>query len=76
MGVWSDSGDIIWLTLRDYPKRIGAILWAMDQWGVSLPQVSCVSRWMKLVPREWEERWVECEGDEPGAFKVWRLESA
>lgn len=76
MGVWPDGGDVIWLPVRYYPKRIAAIQWAMAEWGVTLPQVSCLSRWMRFEPQEWEERWFECEGDEPGAFKVWRLEAA
>ena len=91
MGVWSDGGDIVWLPRSQYPKRIAAIRWAMDQWGVTLPEVACLSRWLRYEPhvvggftREdgtddpgWsEDRWYECEQDALGAFRAWRLESA
>ncbi|MCR4338586.1 MAG: hypothetical protein NUW01_01730, partial [Gemmatimonadaceae bacterium] len=86
MGVWGEWDDTVWLPRSRYPRRIDAIRWAMQQWDVALPEVSCLSRWMRYEPHVerdsdgsvlWEEdRWWECDKDLSGAFRVWRLESA
>lgn len=84
MGIWSDGGDIIWLDRDQYPKRYDAIKFALEHWCCDFIDVRCVVRWMRYEPFvahkldgsvAWsEDQWYECEKDEPGAFKVWRLE--
>lgn len=92
MGAWSESGDTVWLPRSLYPKRSGAIAWAVKEWGVTWPEVRCTTVWMRYEPfvargytRDdgtvdpgWsEDHWYECEdGNVPGAFRAWRLESA
>lgn len=86
MGVWSDSGELVWLPRSLYPKRISAIVWAMETWTCGFTEVRCRARWMRYEPwisREldgsiaWsEDQWHECEENAPGAFRVWRLEGA
>jgi hypothetical protein len=85
MGVWSEDGEV-WLPREHYPKRSDAIRWAVDQWVCRWIDVRCLSRWMRYEPLlarnfdgevVWEEdRWFECARDFPGAFPVWRLETA
>lgn len=75
MGVWSDEDATVWLPRSLYPKRIEAIRWAMEQWSCRFLDVRCLSRWMRFQARDWEEWWIECGRDEPGAFRVWRLEA-
>jgi len=92
MGVWQDDDSVIWLPRHHYPKRIDAIRWAMDQWACHFLDVRCLSRFMQYTPHVqptvtydngattypgWsEDRWTECDKDEPAAFAVWRLEDA
>lgn len=91
MGVWNESAETVWLPRSLYPNCIDAIKWAMTEWDVTLPEVRCLSRWMRYAPhvvggytREdgtvdpgWtEDFWIECPATEPGAFRVWRLEGA
>jgi hypothetical protein len=85
MGVWAEDGAVVWLPRSLYPKRIEAIRWAMHEWGVTLPEVSCLSRWMRYEPLMvddfspgWtDDNWFsECDKDQPGACRVWRLEAA
>jgi hypothetical protein len=76
MGVWSDGGDVVWLPTRYYPSRRGAFRFAREHWQATPRDVYVTHTWMRFQPREWEERWVECEGDERGAFACWRIEAA
>lgn len=85
MGVWSDGGETVWLSRDLYPKRSGAIQWAVNQWLCDWTEVSCLSRWMRYTPHIardaegnelWrDDLWSECEGTDERAFSVWRLES-
>lgn len=86
MGVWAEDGELIWLALAHYPKRIDAIQWAMKEWTCSLPEVRCRKRFLTYDPFTaynldgsvaWtEDGWRECEKDAAGAFPAWRLEAA
>lgn len=85
MGVWAEEGDTVWLPREHYPKRSSAIAWAVAGWGVAWPEVRCLSRHMRYTPEVhlypdgsgWsDDLWSECDRNEPGAFPVWRLESA
>jgi hypothetical protein len=89
MGVWSEAQETVWLPRSLYPARTDAIRWAIDQWSVGWLDVRCLSRWMRYEPRVvggftldgrtdpgWsEDWWVECDRDDPQAFRVWRLEA-
>lgn len=91
MGVWSEYDETIWLPREHYPTRWDAIKFAMQEWGTHhLPDVRCLSRYMRYDPHvvepfEWDGRkdpgytedlWIECSGNDEGAFRVWRLEPA
>lgn len=86
MGVWSDGGEIVWLPRALYANRHAARKFAMDEWGCGFLGVYITTTWMRyeeFVARHgdgsvaWQEdRWFECDGHDPGAFKVWRLEAA
>ena len=86
MGVWDEDSETVWLPRTHYARRIDAIVWAMQEWAVSLPEVRCRSRWLRYAPREYrdehgrvydvEDWWVECDRGVAGAQAVWRLESA
>jgi hypothetical protein len=82
MGVWEECGDTVWLPRSLYTKRSDAVKWATQEWGVHWLEVRCLSRWMRYTPYVFtdpdyiEDQWSECQRDDPGAFRVWRLESA
>ena len=76
MGAWSDGGDIVWLPRSLYPKRSGAIKWAVDEFDAMWTDVRCTTVWMRYEPEGGEDFWREVEdGFAPDAFRAWRLEA-
>lgn len=83
MGIWTDSGDVVWLPRSFYPKRNDAIKWGMEQFGCGFLDIRCHARWMRYEPFvarkldgsvAWQkDEWYECSEADPGAFKVWKL---
>lgn len=76
MGIWSDGGDQVWLPLRYYPNRLGAYRFARENWQAHPRDIFVTRTWMRFDAEiDGEERWVECDGHAPGAFKCWQLEA-
>src|ERR1044072_8646227 len=78
MGVWSESGDLIWLPREHYPKHSDAIAFAVAEWGATWIEVRCRARFMRYDPyiayhadgsEAWrDDLWSECPHDSRGAF--------
>jgi hypothetical protein len=76
MGIHSDDDGTIWLAREHYPTRQDARRWFMDFTDCAFLEARVTVDWMRFQPRDWEEFWVGCKPDDPGAFKCWRLEAA
>lgn len=75
MGIHDDMDGTIWLARQHYPLRQDARRWFMDFTGCTFLEARVTVDWMRFQPLDWEELWVRCKPEDPGAFKCWRLET-
>ena len=80
MGAWSGDDGTAWLPRHYYPTREAARTFYSEFTGTPWIEVSVPSRFARHAPEheraaEFDgDYWVECDKDEPGAFRVWRCE--